>query len=213
MFKEVLAVGFDAEESDNGGVVVEAKTGSTVLHDFNKKACDGDPFNVPVVTGLITYRSLSHSHLHQCLRNVRGGGVCSVPEVSKLGKLSLAKLKTGDPAFGHAAETGLCWDILSYAIEVEEPDGCAIIQSAMNSKNGMFLLRHEMQALAALVDYTYDSAVAERALSLDAAKRSLKLTCPEFAIDKGFLELYRYMIDLGSGVAGFLPDLRALHER
>ena len=72
----------------------------------------------------------------------------------------------------------------------------------MNSKNAMFLLQHEMQALAALVDYTYASAVAERALSLDASKRSLKLTCPEFAIDKDFLERYRYVIDLGN--CGFL---------
>ena len=118
LFKDIYGVGFDAEESNNGGVVVEATPGSTVLHDFNKKACDGDPFNVPVLTGLISYGSLSHSHLHQCLRNIRGGGVCLVQEVSESGKFSLAKLKTADPAFGHAAETGLCWDILSYAIEV-----------------------------------------------------------------------------------------------
>ena len=37
LFKDIFGVGFDAEESDNGGVVVEAKPGSTVLHDFNKK--------------------------------------------------------------------------------------------------------------------------------------------------------------------------------
>ena len=213
LFKEIFDVGFDAEESDNGGIVVEAKPGSIVLHDFNKNACDGDPVHVPVVTGLICYGSLSHSHLHQILRNIRGGGACLVQEVSESGKFSLVKLKSVDPAFGHAAETGLLWDILSWAIEVEEPNGCAIIQAAMNSKNSIFLLRHEMQALAALVDYTYASAVAERALSLDAAKRRLKLTCPEFAVDKDFLELYRYVIDLGSGVAGFLPDLRAFHER
>ncbi len=73
-----------AEESDNGGVVVEARPGSTVLHDFNQNACDGDSFNVPVVTGTIAFGSLWHSHLHQCLRNVRGGGVCSVPEVSQV---------------------------------------------------------------------------------------------------------------------------------
>ena len=183
--------------------------GPSVLHDFHQTACDGDTFNVPVVTGLVVYGSLSHSHLHQCLRNIRGGGVCSVPEVSELGKFSLAKLKTVDPAFGRAAETGLLWDILSCAIEDEEPDGCAIIQAAMNSKNAMLLLRHDMQALAALVDYTHASAVAERALSLAAARRMLKLTSPAFASDKDFLELYRYVIDLGSGSASFLPDLRA----
>ena len=112
MFKEIFAVGFDSEKSDNGGVVVEARPGSIVLHDFSKNACDGDSFNVPVVRGTIAFGSLSHSHLHQCLRNVHGGGVCSVPEVSELGKFSLAKLKTVDPAFGQAAEIGLLWDIL-----------------------------------------------------------------------------------------------------
>ena len=213
LFKDILEVGFDAEEADNGGIVVEARPGSTVLHDFNKKACDGDSLHAPVVAGTIAYGSLSHSHVHQCLRNIRGGGVCDVPEVSELGKFSLAKLKSVDPAFGRAAETGLLWDVLSYAIEDEEPEGCAIIQSAMNSKNSMFLMRHEMQALAALLDYTYASAVAERALSLEGARRKLKVTCPEFAKDKDFLELYRYVIDLGSGNAGFLPDLRAFHER
>ena len=189
LFKDILEVGFDAEEADNGGIVVEARPGSAVLHDFNKKACDGDSLPVPVVAGTIAYGSLSHSHVHQCLRNIRFGGVCDVPEVSELGKFSLAKLKSVDPAFGRAAETGLLWDVLSYAIEDEEPEGCAIIQSAMNSKNSMFLMRHEMQALAALLDYTYASAVAERALSLEAARRKLKVTCPEFAKDKDFLEL------------------------
>jgi hypothetical protein len=213
LFKEIFDVGFDTEESDNGGVAVEARPGSTVTHDFNKHACDGDAFHVPVLTGVVCFGTLSHSHLHQILRNVRGGGVCSMPEVSELGKFSLAKLKTVDPAFGHAAETGLLWDILSWAIEVEEPEGCGIIQSAMNSKNAMFLMRHEMQALASVLDYTYATAVAERALSLDAARRKLKVTCPEFAADKDFLELYRYVIDAGSGSAGFLPDLRAFHER
>jgi hypothetical protein len=213
LFKEILDVGFDAEESDSGGIVVEARPGSKEVHDFNREACDGDPFHAAVVTGWISYGSLSHSHLHQVLRNIRGGGVCAVPGVSESGKHSLAKLRGVDPSFARAAETGLLWDILSSAIEVEEPDGCAIIQAAMNAKNSMFLMRHEMQALAALVQYTHASAVAERALSLDAARRKLKATCPEFASDRNFIELYRFVIDLGSGAASFLPDLRSFHER
>ncbi len=74
---------------------------------------------------------------------------------SESGKYSLAKLRAADPSFSRAAETGLLWDILSCAIEDEEPDGCAIIQAAMNAKNSLFLMRHEMQALAALVQYTH----------------------------------------------------------
>jgi hypothetical protein len=213
LFREILDVGFDAEESNNGGIVVEAHPGSTAVYDFNREACFGDPFHVPVVTGWIAYGSLSHSHLHQVLRNIRGGGACTVPGVSESGKYSMAKLRAADAPFCIAAETGLLWDILSFAIEDEEPDGCAIIQAAMNSKNSLFLMRHEMQALAALVQYTHASAVAERALSLEAARRKLKATCPEFASDPNFLELYRFVIDLGSGAASFLPDLRSFHER
>ena len=183
LFKEILDVGFDAEESDNGGIVVEARPGSRAVHDFNREACDGDPFHVPVVTGWIAFGSLSHSHLHQTLCNIRGGGVCTVEVASEAGKYSLVKLRAANPSFSRAAETGLLWDILSSAIEDEEPDGCAIIQAAMNAKNSLFLMRHEMQALAALVQYTHSAAVAARALSLDSARRKLKATCPDFASD------------------------------
>jgi len=212
LFKTILDAGFDAEESDSGGIVVEARPGSRAVHDFNREACDADPFHATVVTGCIAYGSLSHSRLHQVLRNIRGGGYCIVPEVSESGKYSLAKLRSVDPPFARAAETGLLWEILSSAIEDEEPDGCAIIQAAMNAKKSMFLMRHEMQALAALVHYTAASAVAERALSLDAVRQKLIATCPEFAGDPNFLELYRFVIDLGSGAASFLPDLRSFHE-
>ncbi len=80
----------------------------------------------------------------------------------------------------------------------------------MNPKNSMFLLRRERRPW---LRSSSTPPVAERALSLDAARRRLKATCPEFAGDKDFLELYRYMIDLGFGAAGFLPDFRAFHER
>ncbi len=86
---------------------MEAKPGSNAVREFNRTACDGDPVQAPAVTGWIAYGSLSHSNVHQCLRNIRGGGVCSMPEVSELGRFSLAKLKTCDPASASAAETGL----------------------------------------------------------------------------------------------------------
>ena len=213
LFKDILAVGFDAEDADSGGIVVEVRPGCTLIHEFNRDACDGDPFHAAMGGGCVSYGSLSHSHLHQSLRNIRGGGHCTIPEVSEFGKHSLAKLRSVDPPFARAAETGLLWNILSWAIEVEEPDACAIIQAAANAKNSMSLMRHEMQAMGALIQYTADSALAERALSLDAARWKLKATCPEFASDPHFLELYVFVIDLGAGAASFLPDLRAFHER
>jgi hypothetical protein len=86
--KEILKIGFDREEADNGGVVVAQKPGSPAFHDFNQKACDGEAYLAPVVTGFIAFGSLSHSHLHQILKNYRGGrvhlrlqGICTGFEV------------------------------------------------------------------------------------------------------------------------------------
>ncbi len=108
LFKEILEVGFDGEESDNGGIVVEATAGSSTIHKFNRDACDGDPFHAPVVTGWIVYGSLSHSHLHQVLRNIRGAAPCNIPAVSDFsGTFSLMKLRTVDGEFARAVDTGL----------------------------------------------------------------------------------------------------------
>ena len=137
------------------------------------------------------YGSLSHSHLHQVLKNVKAAGPSSHPEVSHDGKFSLTKLRTLDPDFARAVDVGLCWEMLVSNIETEEPDGCATIQSAMNAKNGSFMVRHEMQALAVLVDYTFRTAVAGSTMSVESAKTKMKATLPEFASDSCFLDLYR----------------------
>ena len=211
LFKQILAVGFDAEDADSGGIVVEAVPG---VHEFNLEACTGDPYHAPAAAaGKIAYGSLSHSHLHQILKNIRGGGPCDTVSVATGGRHCLTKLRTMDPAFARAVDTGLLWEVLSSAIEVEEPGGSAIIQAAMNAKNNMSMVRHEMQAVAALVTYTNTSALAELALSFDAARSALNATCPEFAADPDFLAMYRFVLDLGAGVASFLPDLRAFHGK
>jgi hypothetical protein len=83
--------------------------------DFNKAACDGDDFHAPVVAGIISFGTLSHSHLHQVLKNIRA----SMPGTAKAildsnGKYSLSKLRAVDLAFAAAVDTGLQWDILAW---------------------------------------------------------------------------------------------------
>ena len=47
-------------------------------------------------------------------------------------------------------DLGLTWEVLNGAIEMEEPHALDVIQSALNAKNGLFLLAHEMQAISKL---------------------------------------------------------------
>ena len=212
--KEILKIGFDREEADNGGVVVAQKPGSPALHDFNQKACDGEAYLAPVVTGFIAFGSLSHSHLHQILKNVRGSARADIPGVcGHDGMFALDKLRTVDPAFSTAVDSGLMWEVLDWRIEDEEPDGCSTIQAALNAKNGLFLLTHEMQAVAKLTTITFSLAAAERTISASLAQARLRVTLPAFADDEHFLELYRFIVDLGGDGAPFIQDLRSFHER
>ena len=211
---EILAVGFDAEEANVGGLVVEAAPGSDRLHKFNADACENDSLLAPVVAGWISFGSLSHSHLHQILRNIKGKVLCNVGRACDAdGRLDLGKLQGVDAAFAQAVTQGLRWEILSHAIEIEEPDGCAVIQAACNSKNSLFLMRHEMQALSELSTMTTASAVAEHALGWEAARQKLAQTLPGFATDAAFVDLFRFVVDLGANKAPFLADLQAFHAK
>ena len=135
LFIRILNNGYDVEDADAGGVAVAVKPGCRHIEKFNIEACDGDPLHVPVITGCIAFGSLSHSHLHQILKNIKGRGkVEGCPAVADSdGRFSLDKLRQADDQFAIAVESGLLWEVLSWAIEDEEPFGCGIIQAALNA--------------------------------------------------------------------------------
>ncbi len=194
---DILALGFDAEEADSGGVLVQQKPGTSLISDFNMRACDRDEYLAPADAGAISYGSLSHSHLHQVLKNVKAGmkGAQCPLILDQNGKYSLEKLRSVDPGFAAAVDGGLRWEILSWRMEIEEPDACSIIQSALNAKHAVAMLAHEMQAFSKLCELA--SAAAENRLSADAERTSvstvvervqaaLATTMPEFAADDNF---------------------------
>jgi hypothetical protein len=224
--KDILDVGFDAGEADSNGVLVAAKPGSTHFQDFYSMAAEVDTLLAPAVAGCIMFGSLSHSHLHQILRNVRAGMPCpGIPAVAGPDGLtfSLERLRSVDVAFASAVTTGLLWEILDHAMMDEEPEACSIIQAALNMKNGMALLSHEMQAISAMCrmqphptpavagNELHGARVA--ALSVEVARRRLRLTLPEFAGSDSFIDMYRYVLDLGGAQSAFLADLGTFHEQ
>ena len=233
----ILLVGYDVVEADSNGVLVEQKPGSAHICDTNRRFADGDELLAPIVDGQISYGTLSHSTLNQLLRNIHArcpvvaGGVASevlpsegpspavaVDEVlsrivDTTGRLSSAMLQQVDPSFGNAVHSGLLWEVLSHVIEAEEPDGCAVIQSALNAKNGLFLVTHEMQALSRLMTLTASSAVAEARMSWEFVLSRVRQTMAEFARDKNFIDLYSFVVDLGGQQSSFLADLKSFHQR
>ena len=113
MLQEILDIGFDVEEANMGGVVVESVTNRDKLERFNVEACEGDERLAPVVMGRIRYGALSHNHLNQILKNIAAAAVADIPEVCDAqGKLSVEKMRSGHPAFAHAVDNGLTWEVL-----------------------------------------------------------------------------------------------------
>ena len=214
LLADIIKIGFDATEADTNGVVVEQRQGSSTIAHFNARVCDGDSAFAPVIPGAIAFGSLSHSHLNQILKNIKAGVQANVPSICDLsGRLSVQRLHAIDAPFAAAVTAGLLWEILASDIDVEEPEACSIIQSALNAKNSLFLLAHEMQAVSRMITLTTASAVAEARLSCQAAQLRLRETLPQFADDANFLDLYSFVIDLGAGRAPFLSDLKRFHEK
>ncbi|MCP4243034.1 MAG: hypothetical protein GY772_20975 [bacterium] len=83
----------------------------------------------------------------------------------------------------------------------------------MNSKNGLFLVAHEMQALAALSRICYTFAVAERHLSVESAHAKLREPRPELSQHERYPDLFRFVVDLGASSGPFLQALREFHEK
>ena len=207
-------MGFDAEEANVGGVVVECTSNQKVLEEFNVEACEGDERLAPVVAGCTRYGALSHNHLNQIMKNIAAAAVADIPEVCDgQGKLSVQKLRSGHPAFAKAVEHGLMWEVLSDVIEREEPHALDVIQAALNRKNGAFLLAHEMQAISKLSSVTSALTGVGQRLAWQTVRDKVKETMPQYANDDHFLELYRFVVDLGAQAGPFIADLRSFHDK
>jgi len=216
--KSIVELGFDVEEANSAGVVVQVEPGSDHFLQVNRDHCDGDNGLAPVNHergGSLAYGTLSHSHLHQILKNIKAGvhGDCeSICDEDK--NYCLNKLKMVDPDFAQHVQTGLLWQVLSYKMEQENPLAVVIIQAALNAKNGIFLTNHEMEAMSALSGIT--SAIAEAGLSkaiVAKCRERLSLTMPQFAEDEHFLQMLEFVHDLGSQKGGFVSDLKEFHNR
>ena len=127
--------------------VWKRRFGDRSIQEFNRRATDGDESMAPIEGGegaAIQFGSLSHSHLNQILKNIKAGARANIPGISDgQGRLSLSKLRLKDGGFAAAVDGGLCWEVLDKKIQEEAPQALDVIQTALNAKNGLFLLAHK----------------------------------------------------------------------
>jgi hypothetical protein len=104
-------------------------------------------------------------------------------------------------------------------MDEEEPDACSVIQAAMNSKGTLFMLTHETHAFARLCSLASATAEAQLASAsaaesvVEATRRQLRKTLPQYADDEGYLHMYRFVVDLGADSEPFCQDLLEFHQQ
>ena len=207
---EILTSGFDPAEADCNGVLVQETPGNTLIGDYNTKACEGNDQLASSVEGMaMNYGSLSHSHLNQVFKNILARlSIAGAKITNQLGHLDLKLLEEVDQVFAKYCADGLLWDILSYKIQTEEPEALNIIQAACNSKNAIALIPHEIEAISNLSRICKASLAVAGQLTFESAKKQIGLTLPGMSEDPDFINIFRFVIDLGGDASQFLPDLK-----
>ena len=204
LLSDILGQGFDGDEADCNGALAQEAPGKTIIHDFN-----GNERLAPSVEGFtMSYGSLSHSHLNQVFKNILARvPVAGLKISNSSGRLDVGILDEVDKVFAKYCNEGLLWDVLSYKIQDEEPDGLNVIQAACNSKNSIALMQHEMEAVASLSRLCKASSAVAGTVSFQTAKEQLAFTLPGMTDDPDFIHLFRFVVDLGGDSSCFVPDL------
>ena len=65
-------------------------------------------------------------------------------------KFSMEKLKKKDPEWYHNIHSGHDWEILSYKMDIEEPNAAHIIALALNNKNKVALKTAHLEMMRTL---------------------------------------------------------------
>ena len=147
-------MGWDEDEANFENVCVQARpddaSAPAGLFRFNKEACDASPMLASLEVDSLSYGTFSHSHLHQCLKNINGGAVAHLPAAFCTdGKLNLELVAMRDPSLAQACRQGLKWEILHWRIR-DHPGALRNIQGACNRKGASQMRETEVQTIARL---------------------------------------------------------------
>ena len=123
----------------------------------------------------------------------------SKPILDANGNYSLEKLKAHDDGWAQECFKGLEWELLSWKMDVEEPDAAQIISIALNKKNEVAMRTGRLEISSTLVGMCVPSPngsvpfepVRDKLIELYGA-----------AVDHpDFIHAFRLVIDAGGGLA------------
>ena len=205
---QIAAMGWDPEEADFGNIVVQAKPGSSELLDHNRRACEASRFLAPVIVDQLPYGTLSHSHLHQCLKNLAAGAPAEAPQAFIVnGRLSMEAVERLQPKLALSVSVGLTWTVLSHRIR-EVPGALELIQGAANRRASVAMKESALQAVCRLSQICSRACGPDGRVDFVTARKHLEHTMPEVAGSNEFVGMLRFVVNLGASQGPFIHYLK-----
>ena len=204
----IAVMGWDMEEANFGNVCVQERPGRTELLEYNRRACAAHEYLADVVSDSLLYGTLTHSHLHQCLKNIAGGAEAVKPENFMVGgKLNMQAVESAQPSLAQAVRQGLQWTVLSWRIR-DEQGAMELIQGAHNRKAAVAMKESALQAVARLSATCTALAGRDGTVDFQAVKKRMQQSMPEVANSSDFTGLVRFVVNLGAQRGPFIANLK-----
>ena len=125
------------------------------------------------------------------------------------GRWIMSAVAARDERAGRLCETGICMEVLSWKMVVEEPEACGIISQALNRGQALALKTTEVTALAALANACTKESEADLAnrVVFETVQRKLRHLCAVYVDESEFIDLFEFVVELGALRAPFAPRL------
>ena len=92
---------------------------------------------------------------------------------------------------------------------MRNPTLATLLQASLNVKNAVAMQTHDMEVIRALTNWCSAEEKASRDLTFAAAKEKLSVTLGAIVDEPDFIQLFRFVVDLGADSAPYIPDLCA----
>ena len=229
LLTEILNVGFVKEEANHVAIAVQ----ETPLEEirsrgdayvtglaFNREAVQQDAylqhcFDAPHQS--VQYMLLSHNHLMLVLRaflqsakwDVERNLEKQVSCCDENGNLSVSAVAQSPNGveLAECIEEGLSLEVLSWKMDVEEPDAASIISRALNKTHELALRTTELTAVAVLKgEMIWQLKHVGKNVAFATVRDKVRHQLCTAADDPDLIEIYDFLISLGVGTNTYIED-------
>ena len=188
--------------------------------DYNVRKAVADEELAECFSGsqVVMFGTLSHSHMSLCLRAFKLGAKWKIADASELGfnacdgsgRLSVAAVADHANCLDlvELVTNGVLFEVLSWKMDVEQPDAASIISHALNQPQTLAMHQTEQQAIEVLNGLAIpQNAHAAQALAFSTVREKARAHLGHVVDDLEFVDLYEYCSNLGMGKTSFMQDL------